>query len=69
MDSLRLDYTVLMCDFSEIEDYFREIGFLEHFLQLKFNFIVIKDYHQSCTTEKHEKKILLKDTEEKLLKM
>ena len=44
MCKLRLNFKALTYDISEVEDYFREIGFLDQFLQLKFNFIVIKDY-------------------------
>ena len=68
MHELRLNFNLLTYDISEVEDYFREIGFLDQFLQLKFNFIVIKDYCQSFTTEGYEDKFL-PDLEEKLLKM
>jgi hypothetical protein len=68
MHKLRLDFDALTYDISEVEDYFREIGFLDQFLLLKSNFIVIKDYCQSFTIEEYEKK-LLHDIEEKLLKM
>jgi hypothetical protein len=54
MHKLRLDYfDALTNDISEVEDYFREIGFLEQFLQLKFNYLVIKDYW--FFHEEHEK--------------
>ena len=52
MHELRLNFNLLTYDISEVEDYFREIGFLEQFLQLKFNFIVIIDYHNPHTSEK-----------------
>jgi hypothetical protein len=67
MYKLRLNFDALTYDISEVEDYFREIGFLDQFLQLKFNYLVIKDYHQS--SEEHEKKLLLDGLKEKLLKM
>ena len=51
MQELRFYFDAFTYDISEVEDYFREIGFLEQFLQLKFNFIVIKDYFESFTTE------------------
>ena len=66
MYKLRLNFDALTYDISEVEDYFREIGFLEQFLQLKFNYLVIKDYYQPKITEQ---KFLLKDIEEKLLNM
>ena len=64
MHLLRLDFDALTYDISEVEDYFREIGFLEQFLQLKFNYLVIKDYLKSLFSEE-----LLLDIEEKFLKM
>ena len=75
MHELRLNFNLLTYDISEVEDYFREIGFLDQFLQLKFNYLVIKDYCNSYEFKparfgkrKHEE-FLLKDIEEKLLKM
>ena len=67
MYKLRLDLNALTYDISEVEDYFREIGFLDQYLQLKFNFIVIKDYCRQSGERQH--KFLLKDIEEKLLNM
>jgi hypothetical protein len=66
MHLLRLNFDALTNDISKVVDYFREIGFLDQFFQLKFNYLVIKDYHQS--SKEHQKKLLL-DIEEKLLKM
>ena len=48
MYKLRLfHFNALTYDISEVEDYFREIGFLDQFFQLKFNYLVIKDYEDS----------------------
>jgi hypothetical protein len=44
MYELRLNFDLLTHDISEVEDYFREIGFLDQFLQLKFNNLVFEDY-------------------------
>jgi hypothetical protein len=68
MHSLRLNFIVLIFDISEIENYFREIAFLEQFLQLKFNFNIIKYYHFLETSEEDET-FYLKNIEDKLLKM
>ena len=66
MYKLRLNFDALTFDISEVEDYFREIGFLDQFLQLKFNYLVIKDY---CQTYIESEKINLKNIEKTLLKM
>ena len=66
MHELRLNFNLLTYDISEVEDYFREIGFLDQFFQLKFNYLVIKDYHQSY---EESEKINLKNIEETLLKI
>jgi hypothetical protein len=66
MHKLRLNFDALTYDISEVEDFFREIGFLDQFLQLKFNYLVIKDY---CRQSGEREKKLLLDIEEKILKM
>jgi hypothetical protein len=67
MHELRLyRFNAFTYDISEVEDYFREIDFLEQFLQIKFNYLVIKDY---CKSYYKLEEILLLDIEEKLLKM
>jgi hypothetical protein len=73
MCKLRLNFRALTYDISEVEDYFREIGLLDQFLQLKFNYLVIKDYCISYEFKRSifdkDEEFFLKDIEEKLLKM
>jgi hypothetical protein len=73
MCKLRLNFRALTYDISEVEDYFREIGLLDQFLQLKFNYLVIKDYCNSNEFKRgifeKDEEFFLKNIEEKLLKM
>ena len=66
MHLFRIDKNYLFRVTSEIEDYFKEIGFLEEFMQYRDNYNLIKDY-DNC--EMINEWFYLEEIEERLLKL